>query len=153
MKITNRQDFAAGVMYAAFGLATTAGALTYRMGTAVEMGPGYFPFWLGLLLVAVGIGVAVSALKRPDEIAHPEPWHLRRTGLILGSALLFGFILTTAGLALSVFAIVLLSSLASEEFAWRTSLLNALILSVLNVVIFVYVLRLQISVWPSALGG
>lgn len=153
MKIRNRRDFAAGTMYACFGVGCAAPALGYRMGTAIDMGPGYFPFWLGLLLIAVGASVAIGAMHQHSPVTILGRWDLRGIGIILGAVLLFALMLAYAGLALSVFAMVLLSSFASDEFKWSASLLNALVLSVLSVLIFTYGLSLQLPVWPTAVGG
>jgi len=54
LNIRNKKDFGAGIMYMVFGLFFALNALNYKMGTAAKMGPGYFPFWLGALLTALG---------------------------------------------------------------------------------------------------
>jgi hypothetical protein len=66
MKIKNPKDFWAGLMFIASGLFFAIWALEfYQMGTAVRMGPAYFPTVLGLLLVALGaIVLAQGVLAR-----------------------------------------------------------------------------------------
>jgi hypothetical protein len=54
MKVSNGKDFWAGVMFAAFGLAFMIVAQNYSMGTAVRMGPAYFPTVLGGMLAILG---------------------------------------------------------------------------------------------------
>jgi len=54
LNIRNKKDFGAGIMYMVFGLFFALNALNYKMGTAAKMGPGYFPFWLGALLLPWG---------------------------------------------------------------------------------------------------
>ena len=55
MKIKNQKDLLAGLMFLAFGLAFVIIAGTnYQMGTAVRMGPAYFPILLGGLLAVLG---------------------------------------------------------------------------------------------------
>jgi hypothetical protein len=55
VKIKNPQDFWAGLMFMAFGLFFVIVALMfYQMGSAVRMGPAYFPVVLGGLLAVLG---------------------------------------------------------------------------------------------------
>jgi hypothetical protein len=53
------------------------------------------------------------------------------------------------GLVVSVLVLVALSSLASDEFSWTVTALNALILAVVSVFLFVHGLGLPFQVWPS----
>jgi len=41
--IKNPRDFWAGVMFLAVGASFAGIALTYKLGTAARMGPGFFP--------------------------------------------------------------------------------------------------------------
>jgi hypothetical protein len=65
----------------------------------------------------------------------------------------FGLLLTTAGLVVSVVALVIGSSLASHEFTWRATLLNTVVLVGFALIVFVYGLGLQFPVWPAFVGG
>ncbi len=55
MKIKNAKDFWAGVLFIGFGLAFVLIARNYQMGSAVRMGPAYFPTILGGLLAVLGL--------------------------------------------------------------------------------------------------
>jgi len=77
MKIKNPKDFWAGLMFIGFGLFFVVVALGtpefvdklwgeklipgYQMGTAVRMGPAYFPVFLGGLLAILGAIIFVRA--------------------------------------------------------------------------------------------
>ena len=53
MRITSPRNFWAGLMFFAFGLFFAIWAVAnYQMGTAVRMGPAYFPAVLGGVLAA-----------------------------------------------------------------------------------------------------
>ena len=70
MKIKSEKDLWAGLMFIGFGLFFAIWALThYQMGTAVRMGPAYFPTMLGGLLVFLGALVLLEAVTmgNPDE--------------------------------------------------------------------------------------
>jgi hypothetical protein len=59
--IKSPRDFWAGLMFIAFGLFAAIWAYTnYQMGTAVRMGPAYFPTVLGGLLVVLGVLVLLE---------------------------------------------------------------------------------------------
>ena len=75
LSIRNQKDFAAGVIYVISGAGFALGALNYKVGEAARMGPGWFPLWIGILLVAVGllvIGGSVKASASPDPL-QPRP--------------------------------------------------------------------------------
>lgn len=62
MKIKNQKDFWAGLMFMAFGLsAVIIAVLDYQMGSAVRMGPAYFPTVLGGILALLGLVIFVRA--------------------------------------------------------------------------------------------
>ena len=87
MKITNGKDFWAGLMFMGFGLGFAVVSQDYSMGTAVRMGPAYFPTVLGGMLVVLG-GVVffrafVSKIHEPVRV-FPFRWIPAVVGLILG---------------------------------------------------------------------
>jgi hypothetical protein len=59
-----RRDLLAGGTFVAIGLAFAAAASRYQLGSALQMGPGYYPLVLGGLLVVLGIAVAVEGMLR-----------------------------------------------------------------------------------------
>jgi hypothetical protein len=59
-----RPDLLAGGTFVAVGLAFAVASSRYELGSALQMGPGYYPLVLGGLLVALGVGVAVEGLFR-----------------------------------------------------------------------------------------
>ena len=54
MKVTNGKDFWAGLMFFGTGLGFVLASQNYPMGSAVRMGPAYFPTMLGGLLAVLG---------------------------------------------------------------------------------------------------
>jgi hypothetical protein len=113
------------------------------------MGPGFFPFWIGILLAAVGVITALSSLRRGamvDAIKRPE---LRAMAWVLGAVVLFGLVLQPLGLIPALAVLVLVSSRASHEFAWKGALLNTAVLIVFSVAAFVWGISLQIPLWPT----
>jgi hypothetical protein len=62
-RIRNQQDFAAGMIYVVGGIGFALGALNYKIGDAARMGPGWFPFAVGVLLAFVGVITALNAVR------------------------------------------------------------------------------------------
>ena len=74
MRIKSPKDFWAGLMFIGFGLFAAVWAYTnYQMGTAVRMGPAYFPTVLGGLLVVLGVIVLLEgfALEGAGQLQLP----------------------------------------------------------------------------------
>jgi hypothetical protein len=78
VRIKAPKDFWAGVMFIGFGVFFMIWALThYQMGTAVRMGPAYFPTMLGGLMLFLGALVLIESfamegppLTLPFNIVH-----------------------------------------------------------------------------------
>src|SRR3954470_23710716 len=68
MKIKSPKDLWAGLMFVGFGLFFVVWAWThYQMGSAVRMGPAYFPTLLGGLLVFLGALVLLEAFTMDED--------------------------------------------------------------------------------------
>lgn len=152
MQLRNKQDFWSGVMFILLGLGFAWKATSYSMGTAARMGPGYFPHWLGILMAILGLVILLSSLRKKAEKTQVDRFDFKILAIIVGSIVLFGFILRPLGLVISLFVLVAVSSLASHEHSWKVSLLNALFLTVLCWLSFVKGLGLVFPIWPAFLG-
>jgi Zn-dependent protease len=149
LKIKNAKDFYSGLLFFLFGLGFAWGATRYDMGTAARMGAGYFPFLLGGLLTVIGIGLLVRSFVTRSEDGHVARLFIKPGLLLFGSLAAFALLLRPAGLVISIFAIILISSLASRDLRFREALISAIILCVASIAVFVYALNLQIPVWPA----
>ena len=148
-RIRSQKDVAAGLIYVLIGAGFSLGALNYRLGDAARMGPGWFPFWIGILLVIVGLFTAWAGLKPDAAEDRVKPPELRTLAWILGAVVLFGVLLQPFGLIASLFVLVLVSAFASHEFGWGSTLLLAVALIAFSTGVFIYGINLQIPLWPS----
>ena len=48
--------------------------------------------------------------------------------------------------------VIIITSLAGDEFHWKGVLISAIILTIFSWLIFVYGLKLTIPVWPKFMG-
>ena len=142
----DRKDFDAGLMFIGIGAFFAIGASAYPMGTAVRMGPAYFPTVLGWILVALGLIVFVRSFFMRGE---PLPKsNLRPLIFILGSVVAFGLLLDKAGLAVASIVVMLISAMGGWDFRWKEQLINAVFLTALNIATFYYGLGLPFKLWP-----
>jgi len=149
-KITNPKDLYAGLIFIAFGVLFAVVARNYPMGSALRMGPAYFPTILGSLLVALGAIIAVrSAFVRGDAIS---PIGYRELLLVLGALVLFGALLDHVGLVLSTILLIFLGSLAGHEYRTREVMVLSVVLCALAVGVFYYGLGLPFRLWPGFLS-
>jgi hypothetical protein len=133
---TSLRDLIAGLIFVAFGLGFAGIALTYDLGSALRMGPGYFPLVLGGLLVLLGLAITAEGIVRGGETPiGPIPWR----GLIFLTAavLVFGFFVRRLGLAPALFFSVLLAAFSSERTSVLAALAMAAGLTIVCVLIFV----------------
>ncbi|NLC35626.1 MAG: tripartite tricarboxylate transporter TctB family protein [Alcaligenaceae bacterium] len=151
MQLRNKQDFWSGVMFVALGIGFALGATNYSMGTAARMGPGYFPFWLGVCLAVLGAVVAIGALKEKAEENEVDKFDFRILFIIIGSVVLCGVVMNSLGIYISVFLLVFISSLASHEFNWIVALATAIFLVLFVWLAFIKGLGLIFPLWPSFL--
>ena len=119
----------------------------YPMGSAVRMGPGYFPALLGGLLVLLGAAVIVKslALDGPKVAA----FHFRPLALVSLSVLAYGYLMQPGGLALATAAAVFIGALAGHEFRWKEVSVLALVLVTFSYLVFVKGLTLPFPMCPS----
>jgi hypothetical protein len=150
-RIRNQKDFAAGAIYLLAGSGFSIGALNYKLGDPARMGPGWFPFWIGVLLAAIGLVTALRALRldaEPETLQRPQ---FGAMAWILGAVVLFGLLLQPLGLVLSLVVLVLVSSRASHEFTWKGALANTVVLVLFSLGAFIWGISLQIPLWPAFL--
>jgi hypothetical protein len=142
LRVRNKQDFYAGLMFVGFGLLAFIMARDYPIGSAMRMGPGYFPTYLGGLLISLGaiIGMRAMRIEGPDL----KGWSWRPLLVLSGAFIAFGVLMEEihAGFALALAAVILLASLASREFKPIEAILLVLVLVAGAVGLFIYGLEL-----------
>jgi hypothetical protein len=149
MRIKNPTDFCTGLLFGGFGAFVSIYAAThYSIGSAVRMGPGYFPAVIGGLVALLGLALALSALRVPGPRVPRVHW--RPVLLILAAGVAFGYLLKPLGLVLATAILVVVSALGGHEFRWREALALAVVLVLFSIGVFVYGLGLPFPLWPQA---
>jgi hypothetical protein len=151
MEIKSPKDFWAGLMFIGSGLFFAIWALMhYQMGTAVRMGPAYFPTVLGGMLTVLGLIVFAGsfAMTGPKVPA----FALRPLILISVACVLYGYLMKPLGLVGATAALVFVSAAGGHEFKWKEVTILYIVLMIFSWAVFVKGLTLPFPMWPEALG-
>ena len=154
MKIKSQKDFWSGMMFIVTGVAFAWGSLSYNFGSSARPGPGFFPFGLGVLMAVLGAFVLFEALVIETEDGEPiGPFAFRPLLIVMASVGLFGFTLPLLGMALSLPILIVMVSLAGDEFHWKDAVISVVVLTLGSWFIFLYGLKLVIPLWPKFITG
>jgi hypothetical protein len=149
--IRNPRDFWSGILFLAVGAAAVFFGRNHPMGTAMRMGPAYFPTVLGMLLALIGLAVLLRALVRPGPPV--GEFAFRKVAMVLGATALFGLLLRPVGLAGALVVLVVLSAYASQHFRWPVALALAVALAAGSSLVFGQLLGLPIPILGTWFGG
>jgi hypothetical protein len=132
----DNKDFLSGLMFIAIGLGAIFIARDYPIGSALRMGPGYFPVALGGILFLMGVYVMVQGLIKKERVA--GNWSLRALIVLPTAIVVFGLLVETAGFVPALVALTFISALAGTEFKFVEVLLLAIGLAVGSAALFIY---------------
>lgn len=149
--IRSPKYFWAGIIYMAFGLSAIVIGREYGLGTALRMGPAYFPTFLGVLLTLIGIISLIRSFLKPGEPVGSLA--LRPMIMITVAVLLFGFLVRGAGLVVVIPILVITTAYASIHFRWGTSVLLAIGMTVFCVLVFSKGLGVPLPIVGPWVGG
>jgi len=135
------------LLFVSFGMVALLVGRDYPMGTAMRMGPGYFPMILGALVTLLGLVlVARGLLVRGEPVEAPAILPLL---LVLASVALFALTVEDLGIVAAVVGVVVVSSLARGKPHWGEILLVSVVMAALAVGLFTKGLGLPFKIWPG----
>jgi hypothetical protein len=142
MRIKSPKDFWAGLMFIGTGLFFAIWAYAYyQMGTAVRMGPAYFPFLLGGLLVFLGLLVFIEGFAFEGT---GEPLQLPFSFLDLVIALAIFAVLIYLGTQVGIssdYAVLAASLIVSVLTVLYRPNAKALVLISVGCIVYGYVMK------------
>ena len=146
LKIKNPQDFWSGMFFMALGVLAIYLSRNYPMGSALDMGPGYFPTWLGAIMVGFGVvigGLSFKLQGDPEQSLALREWGFR-PWLVLPATLAIYALLMEAdfGFVPSLMVLIIGCALAHKDVHWFETLLLSVFLTAGAVGIFIYGLGL-----------
>jgi Tripartite tricarboxylate transporter TctB family len=149
--IRSPKDFCAALIYLAVGLSAIYVGRELPMGTALKMGPAYFPAVLGWLLSFIGL---ISLVRSFVQKGAPIPAFAWRPLLLITAAtVVFGLLVRGAGLVIALPLFVMLTAYASVKFRWGPSLALAAGATVFCALVFVKGLGVPLPLIGRWFGG
>ena len=136
----SNRDFFAGLMYVVTGAAAMWIARDYPFGSALRMGPGYFPSVLGGITIAFGLYVIAEGVRNNEKII--GNWSIRALIILPLATIVFGFMMEAAGFIPALLVLIPLSAAAGREFKWLEIALLTIGLTIASVAGFIYGLGL-----------
>jgi putative tricarboxylic transport membrane protein len=144
--VRSPQNLAGGLALIGIALLVFWNTQDLASGTAVRMGPGYFPKLLAILIAVCGVVLtATSLFVRGDRL---ERWAWRPILFILFSIIFFAFAVRPLGLVVTGAFLVVISSIASKEVRWKETGLFAIGLIIFTILLFPIALGLPMPIWP-----
>jgi hypothetical protein len=143
--IFKSQDALAGLLFMGLGALGFAIALGYKFGTTIDMGPGYFPRILSLVLIGFGVVTFVRGVRNVVRIEGGWAW--LPLLLLSASLLLFGFLIERLGLVPALAALFFVSARAGHEFKALEVLVLTVAMSAFAAAVFVWGLKLPYSLF------
>ncbi|MGV6875980.1 tripartite tricarboxylate transporter TctB family protein [Pseudochelatococcus sp. B33] len=122
-------------------------AMGYGIGSARQMGAGYFPLLLsitGAILGGISLVVAVVAPSPTDET-----FDLRRFLFVCAAFVVFALAIRPAGLLLTIIITTLVASFAHRDAKFVESVALGIGVALAIWLIFVVLLGLPVRVWPG----
>lgn len=130
----NPKDFLTGLVYLGVGGAAIVIGRDYGMGTAMKMGPAYFPVILGALLMLIGAISVLRSFLKPGSPIGTVAW--KGLLLVVAATLLFGLLVRGAGMVVALPLMVVVSAYASLRFSWKYALALAVGVTVFCIAVF-----------------
>lgn len=151
MKIRNQRDFWSGVLFIITGVVFMILSRQYQFGTAAKMGPGYFPTVLGGMMTVLGLMLLIPAISKRSPVVKVDRIDLKVILIILLAVAVYAATLPSLGFIVSLFLLIIISSMASHEFNVKTTLISSVVLLVFSWLVFVKGLELQFPFLPTFL--
>jgi hypothetical protein len=145
VRVKSPQDFGAGAVFIAIGLAGIVLGSDLPMGTAGRMGAGYFPTLLSSLIILIGLITGARGLS--IEGPPIDRFHLRPLFFILGVIAISGYLLNWTGLLITTVIVTLLAALARPNANLGEAVLLGFGIGLFAIGVFVYALNQPLPAW------
>ena len=144
-RVRNSKDLFAGLIFLGVGAGAFVQAQSYVVGTATNMGPGYFPAFLGLMLMVLGALSILRSVRGPPEAM--SSGRVRPLLLILAGVSGFTFLVERAGLVPAIFVLLLCACLPRVLSRPLELAVLFLLLASFSVAVFLYGLHLPLTAY------
>lgn len=110
---------------------------------------GYFPFWIGLLVVFLSALLVLTTRGGPaEDVEEEEPGNWHRPAMVAGGLIVCVALLELVGFGAAVAAYLLFLLLVVEKLPWRTAGGAAIGISAVIIVVFHTLLAVPLPTGP-----
>jgi hypothetical protein len=131
-----------GLLLIATGIFFALESLDLELGTALRMGPGYFPFILACVLILLGGIILVQSFRIQGEALGALAW--RGMLFILPAPIIFGLTIRGLGFVPALFISAFIASFASERMKPLMAIILSVSLTIFSLLVFSYGLGLPL---------
>jgi len=140
------EDLLFGLFLAGVAILVFVSTRKLTVGTAADMGPGYFPQAIAWGMLAFGVFFIGKSFVIPGEKIKGPHW--RALLLVPASVAVFALLVMPAGLAIASFLAMFVVSLASKETRLLEVIAFSAAISAGSVLLFVKALALPVPIFP-----
>jgi putative tricarboxylic transport membrane protein len=152
--MSRKMNFLPGLCGAALSAFAMLCAYRYELGSFQDPGPGLMPFLAGSALLVVSCILVLSSFSAGK--AHGESPVIQtesgrcKAGLVLGSLLVYAFVLETAGYPVATSLLLILLFRVAGARKWRNFVPAAVLTAILTFFVFTHLgLRFPIGIWKG----
>ena len=143
----NRRDIIASILFILFGMAVSAESIRLKVGTFLLPEPGFYPFFVGLLLVGIAFVLLVkNCLGRGNASEQPQDaiGDLRRPMILLSSMGVYTALMNPVGFILPTVLVAAVVLRIAGVTSWKVVGLVSVGLSVGTYVLFSRILGIDL---------
>lgn len=140
VNLRDNKDFLAGLLMIGIGAIAFYMALDYPFGSALRMGPGYFPRVLAGILMAFGVYVGLRGLRTNEKVE--GVWGWKALAFITVAFWAFGWLMDRVGLIPSLVVMFFVSAFAGHEFKLKEVIILTALMTLFAYGVFIYGLGL-----------
>jgi putative tricarboxylic transport membrane protein len=146
-KTQSHYDCIAAVFFLAVGAFFSIYSSTIEIGAWNEPGPGFLPFWGGIILVTMALALLVQNMKRQSSVRltfFPEADSWKRVAATFFALIAYNLIFDLAGFTITTFLFIGFLVKFIFPQSWLKSFLVAVSAAILARLLFVNFLQTQL---------
>jgi hypothetical protein len=145
--MTSRRELFAGGLILLFGLVALLEGQRLGIGTLSDMGPGFVPMALGVVLSGLGVIIALTGQATPDDSTEPDTPDWRGTICILSGAVSFILLGCHTGLASAIFGSVFIAAIGDRTTTVKQAMILAAGVTIFGCILFGTILKIPIPLY------